>query len=146
MEVSVVGSASTMSARTASPLNGLRMMVAEDDWLIAQMIREILLDLGCTVIGPVRTLDEALRTIRANGIDGALLDVQLGEESVYPAASELALRGVPFILVTGHRNLARSSALAGNAPLLTKPFTIRQLEDTMRSVFPLRERGDPHQR
>ena len=140
------GSASTMSATTASPLYGLRIMVAEDDWLIAQMIRGILLDLGCTVIGPVRTLDEALREIRANGIDGALLDVQLGEDSVLPAASELALRGVPFILVTGHRSLGGSPALLANAPLLTKPFTIRQLEETMCSVFALRERGEPHQR
>ncbi len=120
-------------------------MVAEDDWFISQMIREILLDLGCTVIGPIRTLDEALRAIRANEIDGALLDVQLGKVSVYPAASELALRGIPFILLTGHRSLDRPPAIAANAPLLTKPFTIRQLEDTMRSVFLFRERGEPQQ-
>jgi DNA-binding response OmpR family regulator len=130
-----------MSSTTVGQLRGLRVMVAEDDGLIAHMIRGILLDLGCTVIGPFRKLEDVMHGIHTNGVDGALLDVQLGKESVYPAAQELALRDTPFILVTGQRNLDSSSALAGDAPLLTKPFTIRQLEDMMRITF---GRGEPH--
>lgn len=130
-----------MSWRTTSPLRGLRVMVAEDELLISQLIREILLHLECSVIGPVRTLDEALRSIRTNDIDGALLDVQLGEESIYPAANELALRRIPFILMTGHRTLGGSPALLRDAPLLTKPFKVQELEAMMSW---LRERGEPH--
>jgi DNA-binding response OmpR family regulator len=120
-------------------------MVAEDDWCIAQMIREILLDLGCIVIGPFRKLDEVMHAIHANGVDGALLDVQLGKESVHPAAQELALRDIPFILVTGQRSLDGSLALAGNVLVLTKPFTIPQLEDMMRSIYRPLERCEPQQ-
>ncbi len=97
------------------------------------------------MIGPVRNLDEALRTIRTNDIDGALLGVQLGEVSIYPAVSELALRGIPFILVTGQGNLGGFPALLGNAPLSTKPFKVQQLEDMMSSTFRLRNRSEPHQ-
>ena len=69
-----------LNDRTATNLfRGLRVLVAEDDLLIAQLIGNILVSLGCTVIGPVDDLDEALQAIRTNDIDGALLDVQLGE-------------------------------------------------------------------
>src|SRR5271165_1831511 len=117
-----------MSSTTGGQLRGLRVMVAEDNGVIAHMIRGILLELGCIVIGPFRKLEEVMHAIQTNGVDGALLDVQLGKESVYPAAQELALRDTPFILVTGQKDLREAPALAGNAPLLTKPFTIRQLE------------------
>lgn len=132
-----------MSISTADHLRGLRVMVAEDDAFIAQTIREILLDLGCIVIGPFRKLEEVINAIRTNILDGALLDIQLGKLSVYPAAKELALRATPFILVTGETNLGNSPALAGNAPVLTKPFTILQLEDMMCSTFRPSEEGEP---
>ena len=134
-----------MAMNEPRQLRGLRVLVAEDELLISQLVREILVALECTVIGPVRNLDEALRAIRTNDIDGALLDVQLGEASVYPAIDELVQRGIPFILVTGQGNLDRSPALLGNAPLLTKPFRVQQLENMMRSTFRLRDRGEPHQ-
>ena len=116
-------------------LRSLRVLVAEDELLISQLIREILVSLECTVIGPSRTLDEALRAIRMNDIDGALLDVHLADASIYPAINELAQRGIPFILVTGQGNLSGSPAAINNAPILTKPFRVQQLEDMMRSTF-----------
>ena len=116
-------------------LRSLRVLVAEDELLISQLIREILVSLECTVIGPSRTLDEALRAIRMNDIDGALLDVHLADASIYPAINELTQRGIPFILVTGQGNLSGSPAAINNAPILTKPFRVQQLEDMMRCAF-----------
>lgn len=113
--------------------------------LISEFISEILLDLECTVIGPARNLDETLQAIRTNDIDAALLDVRLGEASVYPAANELKQRGVPFILTTGYRNLSGSPALLRDAPLLTKPFNVHQLVNMLKSSFPAQDRGSPHQ-
>jgi DNA-binding response OmpR family regulator len=124
-----------MRRSATSPLRDLRVMVAEDELLISQFIREILLQLACTVVGPVSTLDEALRAIRSHDIDGALLDVQLGDTSIDPAVNELALRRIPFILMTGQRNLGGFPSLLRNAPLLAKPFKIQQLEDLMSSSF-----------
>jgi DNA-binding response OmpR family regulator len=132
-----------MSRRATSPLYGLRVIVAEDELLISQFIREILLDLGCTVIGPARTLGEALQAIRTNDVDGALLDVQLGEASIHPAVDELIMRGKPFILITGQVNFGGRPARLGDAPMLLKPFKIRQLEDMMRSTFRIQEQSAP---
>ena len=134
-----------MSGTPTSPLRGLRVLVAEDELLISQLIHKILVFLECTVIGPVGNADEALRAIRTNGIDGALLDVQLGETSVYPVIDELIQRGIPFILVTGQGNLGGSPALVGGAPVLTKPFRVQQLENMMRSTFRPRDQGEPPQ-
>lgn len=132
-----------MTGTATSPLRGLRVLVAEDDLLIAQLMDNILVSLRCTVIGPVDGLNEALQAIRTNDIDGALLDVQLGEASIYPALDELAPRGIPIILITGHDNLAGSPALLNNAPLLAKPFKLQQLENMMSSTFRRRDRREP---
>jgi DNA-binding NtrC family response regulator len=83
----------------------LRVLVVEDDVVIAELVRELLLSFDCTVIGPVHNLAGAMRAIRENDIDGALLDIRLHGVSVYPAVSELELRHVPFILMTGEMNL-----------------------------------------
>jgi len=124
-----------MSRIAADPPRGLRVLVAEDNLLIGEFIRQILIDLECTVIGPLDDVEEVLRTIQASDLDGALLDVQLGEASIYPAASELALRGIPFILATGRGSLADLPALLASAPILTKPFGVPQLEAIMGSTF-----------
>lgn len=123
-----------MIERTTGPLRGLRVLVAEDEWLLSEFIAEILRRLECTVVGPGRNVEEALQAIWTRDIDGALMDVHLGEASVRPAANELKRRGVPFIFMTGHTNLAGSSLL-GNAPLLNEPLKVQQLEDMMHSTF-----------
>jgi DNA-binding response OmpR family regulator len=134
-----------MNRKPTSPLSGLRVLVAEDELLISQFIREILLDLGCAVVGPVRNLGDALHAIGTDDIDGALLDVQLGEASIEPVANDLALRRIPFILMTGRRDLGGSAAALSTAPVLTKPFNVRQLEDMMSSIFRAGDRGEPGQ-
>ena len=134
-----------MAMNELRQLRGLRMLVAEDELLISQLVREILVALQCTVIGPARNLDEAMQAIRTNGMDGALLDVQLGEVSIYPAIDELVRRGIPFILVTGQASLDRFPALLRNAPILTKPFRAQQLENMIRSTFRPQDRGELQQ-
>ncbi len=124
-----------MTGTAASPLRGLRVLVAEDDLLIARLIDNILVSLGCTVVGPARDLNEVLQAIRMSDIDGALLDVQLGKSRIYPAIEKLILRGIPFILVTGQGRLGESPGLLSDAPFLANPFTVQQLENMMASTF-----------
>ena len=124
-----------MSPRPTQSLHGLRILLAEDHVLLADFIQEILRSLDCTVIGPVGTLEAALRAIDTHAIDGGLLDVTLGAHSIYPAARELAARSIPFIMMTGHTNLDAFPALLGGAPRLVKPFRLQQMEDMMARTF-----------
>lgn len=130
--------AMTRPAGTAAS-QGPRVLVAEDNFLIGETIRQILLDLGCTVAGPFGRLDEVLGAIMGDPFDGALLDVDLDGVSILPAASELAARRIPFIVATGHRISAGFPALLAQAPLLAKPFTVPELERLVLGTFPPRQ-------
>ena len=87
-------------------LLGKRILLVEDELLIAMLIEETLEEAGCVVVGPFSRLGEALRAAGAEIVDAALLDVDLAGEKVYPAAELLARRGVPFLLLSGHGDKA----------------------------------------
>lgn len=101
-------------------LAGVRVLVLEDDALIAMMQTASLEDAGCTVLGPARRVDQALLLMEGERIDLALLDVNLGGEKVYPVADVLAERGVPFVFLTGYGSGLLPAAHMGR-PCLTKP-------------------------
>ena len=85
------------------PLAGLAILVAEDEYYAADDLRRELARRGATVIGPAPTLERAMALIGdAERIDGAILDVNLAGEPIYPAADLLADRGVPFLFATGY--------------------------------------------
>ena len=109
-------------------LKGLRLLVVEDEALVAMLIEDILLDLDCIVIGPVGTVAQALALLRQEEIDGALLDVNLGGgERSYAVADALAARNVPFVFVTGYGEAGIDGRYAP-ATVLQKPFDPRSLE------------------
>ncbi len=84
-------------------LKSCRVLVAEDEYMLAQELETELHDAGAIVIGPVATLAEAITLINTDvDIDGAILDANLGGELVYPAAELLIDRGVPIVLTTGY--------------------------------------------
>jgi len=88
-------------------LAGARVLVVEDEYLLADELRRELADLGCVVLGPVGSVDAALQLIEHEPhIDGAILDVNLGGDFVYPAADRLGERGVPFLFATGYDGIA----------------------------------------
>ena len=115
-------------------LTGRRILVVEDDILIAMLIEEILQDLGCVVVGPVATLNEALRLAGDAALDAAVLDVTIRGGQIYPAAEQLLTRGIPFILASGYGDWALPEAFR-NMPRLTKPFTPRDIETQIRLLF-----------
>ena len=80
-----------------------RILVAEDEYLLAEELHRRLHDLGAVVVGPVATLDQVLDLIAAEPpVDVALLDVNLRGEKVFPAVDLLVERGVPVVLATGY--------------------------------------------
>jgi len=124
-----------MNQPAAEAPRGLRVLVAEDNVLIGAFIRQILEDIGCTVVGPFEGLEEVLGAIRIDSLDGALLDLELDGVSVLPAAYALAELRIPFIVATGQRSRAGHPALLARAPFLTKPFEAAQLEGLVLSTF-----------
>ncbi len=115
-------------------LAGLRILVVEDWFPVAQQIQARLEELECIVVGPVPRLRKALSMARSEELDGAILDVDLNGERVYPVAAELQRRGIPFIFATGYQSPHVPAELR-DAPRLEKPYTFDALINIMREVF-----------
>ena len=86
------------------PLDGLRILVAEDNVLAAMELEQVLEECGCETVGPAATVEQALRLAREERLDGAVLDVNLRDQAVFPVADELARRGVRMIFATGYED------------------------------------------
>jgi CheY-like chemotaxis protein len=113
-----------LSASTS--LHGRRLLVVEDDFLIAEELQDELIEAGVDVIGPVPTVAEALQLISANAaLDGAILDVNLGGEKVFPVVDALRQRGIPCVFVTGYDRRSIPATYA-DVPLCEKPTRARQ--------------------
>lgn len=104
-----------------SPLEGRRVLLVEDEAVIAFAVEDMLTDIGCVVVGPAYRLDTACALAKAEELDAAILDVNLNDERSYAAASILRLRGIPFVFATGY---AESGVDWGDglAPVIAKPY------------------------
>jgi CheY-like chemotaxis protein len=115
-------------------LIGLRLLVVEDEAMIAMMLEDMLDTFGCVVVDVAGTLSKGLDLAGTLDFDGAILDVNLGGETVYPVAQRLTERGVPFIFCTGYGLKGLSSNFA-HVPTLAKPYMREELENLLRSVM-----------
>jgi two-component SAPR family response regulator len=116
-------------------LSGRKILVVEDEWLIAEHLSMLLEELECAVVGPVATVAEALAKIEAEKIDCALLDANLNGTSSSPIVDALIAVAVPFIIVTGYGGLALPTDAMNTAPRLNKPFADYELEKALLSVL-----------
>jgi len=138
------GDAMTVREFTAAPrlasLNGggaglkvtgrPRVLLVEDEALVAMMIQECLGDFGYQVIGPISTATEAAARAKDGSFEAAVLDINLGDGAVYPIAETLAARGVPFVFVTGY-DAESVDARFRNVPVLQKPIE----RDVLQRIF-----------
>ena len=103
-------------------LNGLRLLLVEDEYVLAVGLSDLLEDLGANVLGPVASVDDALALVRdVPEIDAAILDVNVGSELVYPVADALLARNVPFFFSTAQDPMLMPERFRG-VPLCPKPF------------------------
>ncbi len=102
-------------------LGGKRVLVVEDDMLIALDIADELKSAGCTVLGPASRLEPAITLAQAQEFDAAVLDVFLEGAYVWPLAASLAARAVPFIFLTGFGQFLEFPAAFASVPCLEKP-------------------------
>jgi CheY-like chemotaxis protein len=123
-----------------SDLGHRRVLVAEDQFLVAFDLAESLRDWGCVVLGPAASNAEALELLRREQPDAALLDATLTDGWVTPVAETLAATGVPFALLTGYDGADLPEPVLRAAPRLLKPWTpatLRQLLDRLLAAVPL---------
>lgn len=114
---------------------GVRVLIVEDEGAVAFMLEEMLEDLGCDVAASVATVARARDTARSTAIDVALLDVNLGDETTFELARELAGAGTPFVFSTGYGRGGLPPDLV-HREVLTKPFTAADLERALAGVLP----------
>lgn len=124
-----------MTSADLSVLAGLRLLVVEDDYMIAEDISMQLEDFGCDVAGPVGTIEEALAMVKKGGLDGALLDANLNGESSAPIAAALNEASIPFVVATGYGSRELSDAALNAAPRIIKPFGKLQFGATLVAAF-----------
>ncbi|HEY9580470.1 MAG TPA: PAS domain S-box protein [Rhizorhapis sp.] len=133
----------TLSAKptaSAAPQRRARILLIEDEPLIAMDMCDTLEDAGYTVVGPASTLDEAHELVETAKFDAALLDANLSGEAVDEVAAALTRKGMPFAFVTGYGREALPEAFR-HAPLLNKPLLPKSAFDMLEKLL---SRETPH--
>lgn len=108
-----------------SALAGKRILLVEDEFVVAAMAEDMLTDLGATVIGPASTIASGLYLAEKNAIDAAVLDVNMEGDRIDPVAEVLSARSIPMVFATGYGE--RAPERTQEALILDKPYTQEQL-------------------
>ena len=111
----------------------LRVLVVEDEPIVAMCLEDILDALGCIPIGPVARLSEGLALAQNEMLDAAILDINLSGERSTPIADALRLRGVPFAFASGYGGAPEG--FADKVPLIEKPYGQRDVEAVLKTLM-----------
>lgn len=110
-----------------------RVLVVEDESLIAMLVEDGLETLGYEVVGPVGTVDAALRIVEKTPFDLALLDINLGGKQSFPIAEALESRGIPYVFLTGYDRSSLPLAFQHRFGL-QKPFRMSALQQALEKL------------
>ena len=112
-------------------LKGRRILVVEDESLVAMLLETILEDMGCETVGPVSNVADAVRLVEGGELlHGALLDVNVAGVEVFPVAAALEARDLPFVFSTGYGEGGLPDEWKGRITL-QKPFTESAVEEAL---------------
>lgn len=112
-------------------LSGRRVLIVEDESLVAMLLETILEDMDCTPVGPASNIDEGLALATGeDALDAALLDVNVAGRQVFPVAQALKDRGVPFVFSTGYGEGGLPDEWRGQRTI-QKPFTEAAVRDAL---------------
>jgi CheY-like chemotaxis protein len=120
----------------ASPaLRDFRILIVEDEYLIATTLHDALESVGCVVVGPVPSIQKAMEAIASDPkIDAAIVDVNLGGALAYPVADALLARKIPFIFTSGYED----DVLRTRYPQIKnclKPYLFLNMEEALTSAI-----------
>lgn len=112
-----------------------KVLVVEDEALVAMLVEDALLDAGFGVLGPAATVEEAMALLSRERPDAVVLDLNLAGETSTPVADELAARGIPYVIATGY---GASGLPAGHqdAMVLAKPYDPAELTSMLGRICP----------
>lgn len=113
--------------RLRTLVEGRRILVAEDETLVALALKGILSTCGAVVIGPAAKTDDAAALADDPALDCAILDINLNGRLVYEVAERLRARGVPMIFATGYSGLDALPEPLQDVPVVIKPYDLSQL-------------------
>jgi DNA-binding response OmpR family regulator len=119
-----------MQTDPGQPLEHMRVLVVEDEFLLGLSLLEDLAEAGADVVGPISTLDEALEVVMSEAFDLALLDINIRGEMSFPIADALLARNVPLIFLTGYDADVIPERLR-RWPRIGKPYDPRELASTL---------------
>ncbi|WP_315744875.1 MULTISPECIES: hypothetical protein [unclassified Bradyrhizobium] len=122
-------------ATTKSSLAGLRILVAEDEGLIALELETILQSFGCEVVGPVSRVSEVLGEAERGGLDGALLDVNLRGEQIFAVLPRLIEQRLKLVITSGYDDATLYPPAFRSLPRLAKPFGEKALRRICEETF-----------
>jgi len=119
------------------PLSNRRILIVEDESLVAMLLETILEDMGCVTVGPISNIEDALALLagdEAATLDGALLDVNVAGREVFPVAVVLKARNVPFVFSTGYGQGGLPDEWRTHATI-QKPFTEAAVQQALFSAL-----------
>lgn len=120
---------------------GRRVFVVEDETLVLFGLEDILSELGCVVVAQAMRLEQALAKAHELGpVDAAILDVNIGGRTVFPAAQVLAERGVPLLFATGYGREGLPEEWQAH-PVIVKPYSPQDVERALTSLLMPDEAG-----
>jgi DNA-binding response OmpR family regulator len=122
-------------AAESNRLQDMKVLVVEDNFLVADSIKEVLESHGCEVVGPVSRVERGLKLARECPLDGALLDVNLAGDFCFPIAIALSERGVPFLFLTGYDDPVIIPVELRAVGRLPKPFDLEELAEIVAVRF-----------
>jgi CheY-like chemotaxis protein len=115
-------------------LKGVRVLIVEDDSLVAMSVGDMLSDLGCSIVANAGNLVQAFEKVGAGGFDFALLDVNLRGKEVFPVAEALSEQGIPFAFASGYGRAGLPEEYR-TSPIVSKPFQMEELSSVVSSAL-----------
>lgn len=124
-----------MESAGSRELTGLKILVVEDNFMIASSLKRMLQSWGCDVLGPVPSVEEAVQIIEDDDISGGILDINIRGGTSAPVAARLRNKGLPFIFITGYSSPHLLPDELLEAQRLHKPLTDTVLRSILEEQF-----------
>jgi DNA-binding response OmpR family regulator len=114
---------------------GAKILVVEDNYLLAEVVCDFVADCGMQPIGPATGLDRGLVYARQAPLDGAILDINLDGRLSFPICGVLMQRGIPFCFLTAYGDLSLVPQQFRAAPLVSKPFETEEMRGAIKAML-----------
>jgi DNA-binding NtrC family response regulator len=123
-----------------------RILIVEDEWILADALADALTDMGYDVAGPAASVPKALKLLEQGNIDAAILDISLGSgQKSFPVAAVLTTRGIPFLFITGYQAIDLLPDFVGKI-VIAKPVLLDTLRRHLSAILSGLPTPDPGRR